>query len=356
MYEKIKSTLDYGGLNLRNHIIFAPTTMGLTQNETKERMRRIASGGCALIVIGDVPVVPFCPEPSLYCGEGFGYYCELVDTIHSEGCKVSAQLYLTDSFYHSAENETELRRIPIDDLADYISVIPEGHLREYVKAFGNAAEKCLEAGFDAVQILGDRMLGSFSSAVFNKRTDSYGGSVENRLRLTVECVREVRSRFPELAIDFKLPVRQEEPHYGNAGIIVEELSQVVPMLETAGVTSFHVTLANHGSLNDVIPSARHPYFGEEGCFLRYADMVKKFTSLPVCGVGGLTDPDYIERQLEDGRIDCFAMSRQLITDPEWGNKVCAGDTGKIKRCIRCNGRCIQGMIKHSGVHCFQEEQ
>lgn len=69
----------------------------------------------------------------------------------------------------------------------------------------------------------NRMCGSFSSSVFNHRTDEYGGSAENRARFAVESVRAVRSRLPELPIDYKLAVRQEEPHYGNAGVVESEL-------------------------------------------------------------------------------------------------------------------------------------
>lgn len=230
----------------------------------------------------------------------------------------------------------------------------EERLSGYVEAFSEATSRCLSVGFDMIQILGDRMLGSFSSPVFNCRQDRYGGPLENRLRLTTECVCGIHRRFPKLGIDFKLPVRQENPHYGNAGILVEELPEAVALLEQAGVTSFHVALANHGGLNDVIPSAKHSYFGEEGCFLKYCDEVRKYTSLPICGVGGLTDPDFIEKQLSSSRIDCFAMSRQLIADPEWANKVLAGKPEAINKCIRCNGKCIQGMMKQSGVYCYRE--
>ena len=88
---------------------------------------------------------------------------------------------------------------------------------------------------------------------------------------------------------------------------------VVPALERAGVTSFHVALANHSSLEDTIPPASHPYFGGEGCFLPYCDLVRQYTRLPICGVGGLTRPDFVEEQLAQGRIDCAAMSRQPVS-------------------------------------------
>lgn len=128
------------------------------------------------------------------------------------------------------------------------------------------------------------------------------------------------------------------------------------LLEQAGVTSFHVTLANHGELSDTIPPKNHPEFGAEGCFLKFCDQVRKLTKLPICGVGGLTDPDFVEEQLKSGRIDCAAMSRQLTADPEWPNKVCSGQAGEIHRCVRCNKKCLGGMMAHQGVHCIYERK
>ena len=146
----------------------------------------------------------------------------------------------------------------------------------------------------------------------------------------------IRRSLPDMPIDFKLAVRQEEPHYGNAGVLAEELPVFIPLLEKAGVTSFHVALANHSRLSGTIPPANHPYFKGQGCFLPYADEVRALTDLPVCGVGGLTDPDFVEEQLKSGRLDCAAMSRQLIADPDWPRKVMAGRAEAVRQCVRCN--------------------
>ena len=168
-------------------------------------------------------------------------------------------------------------------------------------------------------------------------------------------MRAVRSRLPELPIDYKLAVRQEDPHYGNAGVLESELGVFVPLLEAAGVTSFHVTLANHSSLEDTIPPANHPYFKGEGCFLKYCDEVRRFTAKPITGVGGLTSPDFVEAQLAAGRITCAAMSRQLLADPAWPSKVAAGQAGSIHRCVRCNKKCLGGLQQHQGTHCIYEK-
>ena len=80
------------------------------------------------------------------------------------------------------------------------------------------------------------------------------------------------------------------------------------------------------------------------------------TDRPICGVGGLTDPDFVEAQLSSGRIDCAAMSRQLIADPAWPKKVAEGDLAHLHRCVRCNRKCLGGMMAHQGVHCIYEKK
>ncbi len=367
MYETISSPLNYGGLRLKNRIIFAPTTMGLPQEAYLERMRRIAAGGCAMIIIGDVPVLPHGFGPSLYSRKGMAFYRAVADVVHREGCMLCAQLHQTDSDFKAMLKYVpgvvtkrismeELRPLLNRQVGPYITGLPEKKVAQITDAFGQAAQLAVEAGFDMVQVHGDRMCGSFSSALFNHRADRYGGTPANRARFAVDAVSAIRRRLPQLPIDYKLAVRQEEPHYGNAGVLVSELPVFVPLLEEAGVTSFHVTLANHGELSDTIPPKNHPQFGAEGCFLPFCRRVKELTSLPVCGVGGLTDPGFVEEQLKAGRMDCAAMSRQLIADPDWPNKVLSGRGEEIRRCVRCNKECLGGMMAHRGVHCIYEDR
>ena len=367
MYETLSSSVSYGGLTLKNRIIFAPTSLGLPAEECIEKVRRIAAGGCAMVIIGDVPVGKGGFGPSLFTRKGFAYYRRLADAVHGEGCRICAQLHQSDSDLKAMLRclpgvltgkitKDQLRTLLNESAGPYITGLPAEKVQKITDSFGTAAERAVQAGFDMVQVHGDRMCGSFSSGLLNQRTDAYGGSVERRARFAVEAVTAIRKRLPQLPIDYKLPVRQEKPHYGNAGVLVSELPVFVPMLEAAGVTSFHVTLADHCALTDTIPPQNHPYFGAEGCFLPYCDAVKGLTHLPVCGVGGLTDPDFVEEQLRTGRIDCAAMSRPLIADPDWPNKVMAGRTSALRRCVRCNQACLGGMMAHQGVHCIYERK
>ena len=332
-----------------------------------ERLRRIAAGGCAMIIIGDVPVLPHSFGPSLYSKKGFAFYQKLAKTVHQEGCLLCAQLHQSDSNFKGMLkylpglltkkiSADQLRELSNQQVGPYITSLPTEKVKEITQAFGTAAQRAVEAGFDMVQVHGDRMCGSFSSALYNHRTDQYGGSPQNRARFGVEAVSAIRELLPQIPIDYKLAVRQEDPAYGRAGVVESELPIFVPLLEEAGVTSFHVTLANHSKLTDTIPQKDHPDFGEEGCFLKFCDEVRSLTHLPLCGVGGLSHPDFLEEQLSRGRIDCAAMSRQLIADPDWPRKVAAGETKTIHYCVRCNRECLGGMMAHRGVHCIYERK
>ena len=121
------------------------------------------------------------------------------------------------------------------------------------------------------------------------------------------------------------------------------------------MTSFHVTLANHSALENTIPPADHPYFSQPGCFLKFCDEVRQYTDLPICGVGGLNDPDLVEQQLASGRIQCAAMSRQLLADPDWVNKLKNGQAEQIHRCLRCNKKCLGGLMAHQGTRCIYDD-
>ena len=366
MYETILSPVNYGGLQLKNRIIFAPTTFGLPDEEYLAEIRRLAEGGCAMLIIGDVPVGKSKFEKSLFDAKGFAFYQQIVEIAHKADCKVCAQLHQSDSnmlamlkyipaVLTKKLTPDQLREKLNAEVEPYITKMPKRKIEAILAGFGKAAALAKQAGFDMVQVHGDRMCGSFSSSIFNHRTDEYGGSAENRARFAVEAVKAIRSRLPEIPIDYKLAVRQEDPHYGNAGVVESELGIFVPLLTDAGVTSFHVTLANHSSLEDTIPPANHPYFKEQGCFLKFCDEVRQYTDKPITGVGGLNQPDFVEQQLASGRITCAAMSRQLLADPEWPNKVASGQIKEIHRCVRCNKKCLGGLQQHQGTHCIYEK-
>ena len=191
MYETILSPVNYGGLTLKNRIIFAPTSMGLPREQWMARLRAIAAGGCAMIILGDIPVGKHGFGPSLYTPKGRAFYQELARMVHGEGCMLCAQLHQSDSnlkamlkyvpgILSKKISMEQLRPLLNEEVGPYITGLSEKKVREITSSFGAAAGLAKEAGFDIVQVHGDRMCGSFSSVLYNHRLDACGGSVENR--------------------------------------------------------------------------------------------------------------------------------------------------------------------------------
>ena len=175
MYETIFSPVNYGGLELKNRIIFAPTTFGLSDEEYLAEMERLAKGGCAMIIIGDVPVAKSQFEKSLFDKKGFAFYQQICETAHKYGCKVCAQLHQTDTDMMSIIKcipgmlmkkitPDQLRERMNDAVGPYITKMSQKKIHQIIAGFGKAAVLAKQAGFDMVQVHGDRMCGSFSSA------------------------------------------------------------------------------------------------------------------------------------------------------------------------------------------------
>ena len=274
MYETILSPVDYGGLRLKNRILFAPTTFGLSDEETLAKYRALAEGGCAMIIVGDVPVGKSRFEKSLFDAKGFAFYQQLAEIAHAADCKLCAQLHQSDSdllamfkylpaLLTKKLTPDQLREKLNEAVGPYITKLPKRKIQTILDGFGKAALLARQAGFDMVQVHGDRMCGSFSSALFNHRTDEYGGSAENRARFAVEAVRAVRTAVPGMPIDYKLAVRQEDPHFGNAGVAEEELS-VRPAAGTGGRHQLPCDAGEPLGLGEHHPPGQPPLFRSAG--------------------------------------------------------------------------------------------
>ena len=147
MYETIQSPVNYGGLQLKNRIIFAPTTFGLSDEEYFEKMRRIAEGGCAMIIVGDVPVGKSTFEKSLFDKKGFAYYQKLTEIAHSNNCRICAQLHQSDSnmlamlkyvpgVLTQRISMQELRPLLNNEVAPYISKLSVKKIKKITDGFG----------------------------------------------------------------------------------------------------------------------------------------------------------------------------------------------------------------------------
>ena len=150
MYETINIPINYDGLELKNRIIFAPTTFGLAEDEYFEKIRKIAAGGCAMVIIGDVPVGKSQFEKSLFDKKGFAHYQKLVEIVHSYDCRICAQLHQTDSnmlamlkyvpgVLTKKISMEELRPLLNAEVAPYISKLSTRKIHKIINGFGEAA-------------------------------------------------------------------------------------------------------------------------------------------------------------------------------------------------------------------------
>ncbi len=356
--EKLFEPVKLGSAELKNRIVFAPTSLG---ERGTDFYREIAEGGTGLIILPDVAVQPsMLGAPSLDSEKFFPYFREILEICRKEGCEAAPQLFFQeyDLAYvgglfrqRMSLGGDEVRRRMAENVDGYCDSLTTEQAEEIIALFAEAAVNAQAAGFRIVQIHGDRLLGSFSSALFNHRTDRF----RERTAFPAQVVRAVKQAAPGLAVDYKLTVRTEDPALGRGGALIGEVPEFVRALEEAGADSFHVAVANHSNLRDTIPSAAHPLLQGEGCFRRLGEAVLACSTKPVCLVGKIQHRDYAEELLQQG-FGLVGLSRQLIADPRWPEKVQQGREDQIRYCIYCNRKCVGSIMKNQPVGCILREE
>ena len=176
-----------------------------------------------------------------------------------------------------------------------------------VTVFGDAALRAAKAGFDAVELHGAHgyLLSQFVSPYTNRRHDAYGGTLEGRIRFPLEVVAEVRRRLgPTFPLVYRLGASDLMPD----GLTVEEGTAVASRLANAGVDLLDISGGLSGDGQGIT---------EQGYFVHLAETVKKVVNIPVVGVGNITDPQYADEIIREGRVDLVAIGRAMLTNPNW---------------------------------------
>ncbi len=222
-------------------------------------------------------------------------------------------------------------------------------IKEFVRSFGLAAERCTAIGFDFIEIHGAHayLINEFLTPHYNRRTDEYGGSFENRIRFLLEVVSEVRRRVgPETPVGVRL---SGDDFIGEGGWQLPELCRLSPILEKEGVDYINVTQGgfSYGTIQINIA----PMYEPQGAFVRFAAEVKKHVSIPVGTVGRIKDPIMADRLVKEGKADFVCMARAQLADPELVEKARNGDIADIRPCLaECLG-CIEGIFRHATASC-----
>ncbi len=181
-------------------------------------------------------------------------------------------------------------------------------IENIVENFAIAAGRAIDAGFDGVEIHGAHgyLLNQFSSSLTNTREDLYGGSLSNRIRFPLELIRRVKEEIKEKLLLYRLGSVDLDPKGTN----IKDSQQFALKMEEIGVDIIDVSGGMCGHLPNKLVN-------KQGFFIPQAEKIKKILKIPVIGVGGITDPFYADRLVQEERVDLVAVGRELLKDPDW---------------------------------------
>ncbi|TRO47643.1 NADH:flavin oxidoreductase [Candidatus Bathyarchaeota archaeon] len=184
-------------------------------------------------------------------------------------------------------------------------------IKVIIQRFAKAAEWGIKAGFNGIEIHGAHgfLLNQFYSPITNKRSDQYGGCLENRLRFPLEVVREVKKKIRNKLLLYRLGSDDLDPR----GTKIWESQIFAIKLENAGVNLIDVSGGICGSRPNILQ-------GIQGYFVSQAQQIRKAVNVPVIGVGGIKEAEFANRLIEEEKVDLIAVGRQLFKDSDWATK------------------------------------
>lgn len=276
---------------------------------------------------------------------------KLTLAVHKYGCAIFPQLLHPGVISTNAANEG--RELPGPSgvtsrfLRQKARAFTVDELKSLVLDYVRSARLAKEAGFDGVEIHAAHhyLLHEFLSPYFNKRTDEYGGSLENRARLLLEIVDAVRAA---VGPDYPVSVRvSAEDYMGDESYHLDEALKLCKMLEAHSVDVISVTV---GGTENGRSHSLEPVTYPQGWRRHLAKAVRSVVNIPVIATTVIRDPDYAESLLAEGYVDFIGMGRSFLADPEWPAKAAAGHPEDIRKCISCL-RCIDNIKAEKPIVC-----
>lgn len=346
-YPYLASPIKINGRTFKNRLFGAPMSNPELDSECHMREEDIAfhanrgRGGLASVCIGlgivEAVGRSHTKEVVLYDEMSLPSLRKMANEFHRYNCMATMELAHGGKFgaarSHAAADYSLIG--PNDETnAQGVAVkaMTEEQIYKTAEAFGNAAKLVKEAGFDMVLIHGGHgwLLEQFASPYFNKRTDKWGGSLENRMRFPMLVIEKVREAVgPNFPIEYRMSGEECIPE----GYDITEGVEMAKMID-GKVDIIHVSAGIHEN-NDVFVITHPSMFIEHGCNVHLAAEIKKHVKTPVATLGGLNDIDMMEEIVASGKADIVEVARQSICDPYFPEKAFSGNKDDITQCCRC---------------------
>ena len=321
-----------------------------------------AKGGAGLIITEAAKVHESggCRNLNAASDACIAAYRRTAEAVHRHGCMIFGQLghsgaygvTTRDGSHGVALAPSQVKTQRSHTIARAMS---PGMIREHVTAYGGAAGRMKQAGLDGVEILASHSLlpAQFLNPDMNRRTDLYGGSLENRMRFLREIIACVRDHTGfSMVVGMRISGDEMQP----GGNDPDELLEVCRLVGNEGGLDYINVIAGsmiglQGSIH-VVP----PMNIETGYLAPLADAVKKLVPIPVFVAGRINQPHDAEEILASGQADMIGMTRAQIADPDMANKAREGRIDDIRACIACNQACIGHMQTGHGISCIQRPE
>ena len=342
-YKQLEAPIRINRMWLRNRMVFPPINE-CQSNENGAPTEAMcayyaarAKGGAALVTVGSTTITPDSrnhgAQGQLSDPKYVPPYSHLVDCIHQYGAKASIELnhFGAEASIWSGKPAMSSSNVSARDTR-YIKAMDIDDIHEVQRQYVQAVVWAKKAGFDAVTFHAahGNIMPQFFSTLYNKRTDWYGGSFENRIRFAREIVEMAREAVGPA---FPLIMRISGDEYIEGGRTLEETVEICKEMEKAGIDCFDVSGGLQATYMYSIMPGNLP--GMEGFMMPSAQAIKAAVSVPVIGAGGMRRPEQAEQYLADGWADLISFGRAFIADPEFANKALEGREADIRPCLSC---------------------
>ncbi|MBM4763180.1 FAD-dependent oxidoreductase [Bacillus sp. B15-48] len=364
-YPKLLERGRIGNLYLKNRMVMAPMGTfsenrdGYPSKAQIDYYEARAKGGVGMVII-EGQYVTNKTDPwidyitTADTDEQMKGWSLLAEAIHAHGSKMCLQLSCglgRNAFPFDDSQMVSASEVPsfyFPDMMCRALTIEEVH--GIVDSYRRAARRALVAEADAVEIHAHAgyMIDQFMTPVWNKRTDEYGGSFENRMRLITEIYQAIRE---EVGPDYPILTRMAAYHDFEDGRTLEESIEIVQYLEKLGLDAIDIDLGCYERKQWIVPSI----YAGTACMADAAAAIRKAVNIPVLNAGNHT-PETAEKGLEDGMFDFAMFGRPLIADPDLPNKIINNRTEDIRPCLFCNEICVGRLYQNRVISCAVNPQ